>query len=61
MNVTILVNYNFDILGTSPNELRAIHEYLHPFRVQLLNLVLAQESLFLLLGNDWEIIFIGFI
>ena len=26
MNVPILVNYNFDILVTSPNELRAIHE-----------------------------------
>lgn len=61
MNVPILVNYNFDILGTSPNELRAIHENLYSFRVQFLNLVLLQELLFFLFSNDWEIIFIGFI
>jgi hypothetical protein len=61
MNVSILGNDNLDILGVSPNELRAFHEYLYPFRVKLLNLVLAQELLFLLLGDDWEIVFIGFI
>lgn len=61
MNVPILVNDNFDILVTSPNELRGFHEYLDTFRVQFLNLVVAQELLFFLLGYDWEIIFSGFI
>ena len=61
MNVPILVNDNFDILVTSPNELRGFHEYLDTFRVQFLNLVVAQELLFFLLGYDWEIIFTGFI
>ena len=61
MNVPILVNDNFDILVTSPNELRGFHEYLDTFRVQFLNLVVAEELLFFLLGYDWEIIFTGFI
>lgn len=61
MNVPILVNDNFDILVTSPNELRGFHENLDTFRVQFLNLVVAQELLFFLLGYDWEIIFTGFI
>ena len=61
MNVPILVNDNFDILVTSPNELRGFHEYLDAFRVQFLNLVVAEELLFFLLGYDWEIIFTGFI